>query len=240
MRTSASSTAWTRPSASPTRSSSCRPWPAAAHSPRRPGNFAAVAPPMLRPLQLGEILDAGIKVVTRNWKPLIVTLLLVVTPVQILSVLVLASVDDTETAFQILPDSSRTATTPSARCVVGLGLGVLMSLIAFLFAFTALFKGVSDAWLGVRPEVRRSLRFGARRAPSVGLLFAVWIVPMIVFTALCGLPALWLGTVWSLSIPALLFERTGPMNALGRSFNLIAGRFWESLLIVLVCVFLTE
>src|SRR3954454_12405055 len=135
---------------------------------------------MLRPPQLGEILDAGIKVVTRNWKPLIVTLLLVGTPVQILSVLVLASVDDTETAFQILPDSSQTTATPSARYLVGLGVGGLLSLIAFLFAFTALFKGVSDAWLGVRPETGRSLRFGASRAPSVLGLFAIWIVPMIV------------------------------------------------------------
>ena len=49
---------------------------------------------------------------------------------------------------------------------------------------------------------------------------------MIVFSAACGLPALWLGTVWCLSIPALLFERIGPLQALGRSYGLIQRRFW--------------
>jgi hypothetical protein len=195
---------------------------------------------MLRPLALGEILDAGIKVVSRNWKPLVISLLIVTTPVQIISVFVLASVDDSQNTFQIIPDTSQPAETPGADFFVAAGVTALLSMIALLLAYTALFKGVSDAWLGARPTIRRSLAYGVRRAPAMLALFLLWIVPMAVFVLPCGIPALWLGTVWSLSIPALLFERTGPLKALGRSYRLIQGRFWASLLMVIVCVLLVQ
>src|SRR3954471_17854029 len=106
---------------------------------------------MLRPLGVGEILDAGIKVVTRNWKPLILSLLIVTTTVQIASVLVLASVDDSDTTFQLIPDTSQPQQNPSADFFIAIGLSSLLTGVAFLLAFTALFKGVSDAWLGARP-----------------------------------------------------------------------------------------
>src|SRR4051794_10666941 len=195
---------------------------------------------MLRPLALGEILDAGIKVVTRNWKPLIISLLIFTTPVQILSVLVLASLDDSQTTFQIIPDTSRPAETPGADFFVAIGLTSLLSVIGLLLAYTAVFKGVCDAWLGLRPTVGRSVAYGVRRAPAMLALFVLWIVPMAVFSLPCGIPAIWLGTVWALSIPALLFERTGPLKALGRSYRLIQGRFWASLLMVIVCVLLVQ
>ena len=58
----------------------------------------------LRPLSVGEILDAGVKVVTRNWKPLLGSLLLVSTPVWALFILLAASIDST--AFQFGADGS--------------------------------------------------------------------------------------------------------------------------------------
>ena len=72
------------------------------------------------------------------------------------------------------------------------------------------------------------------------MLWLVWIFPMILFTLPCGIPVLWLGTVWSLAIPALLFERLGPIKALGRSFRLIGGRFWASLLLIIIVLALIE
>ena len=179
---------------------------------------------MLRPLGVGEILDAGIKVVTRNWKPLIIPLLIVTTPVQIVSAFVLASAGDSQTTFQIIPDTSQPAQAPEADFFIAAGIAGLLSLVAIMLAYAALFKGVSDAWLGVPPQIGRSLRFGLRRAPMLIVLFLIWIFPMALFTLACGLPALWLGTVWSLAIPALLFERVGPFKALGRSYGLIQGR----------------
>ncbi len=195
---------------------------------------------MLRPLGVGEILDAGIKVVTHNWKPLILSLLVVTAPIEILAVLTLASIGDSDTPTFNFSTTQSQQTTPDADYFIGIGIVGLLSGIGILLAYTALFKGVSDAWLGARPSIGRSLSFGLRRAPLVFVLWLVWIFPMIVFAIPCGIGSLWLGTVWSLAIPALLFERLGPIKALGRSFRLISGRFWATLLLIIIVLALIE
>lgn len=52
---------------------------------------APVAPPQLRPLGLGEILDVSIKICVRHWRTLIKIVLVVTVPVQLLSLVVLVS-----------------------------------------------------------------------------------------------------------------------------------------------------
>jgi hypothetical protein len=193
--------------------------------------LAAVATSTLRPLTVGEILDAGVVVVTRHWKPLLGSLLLVSAPIWAIFILLIASIDASIFEF----GAGETATEdPTGNAIAGLGLITLLLLAVFLVSFIAVFTGVCDAWVGANPRMARSLRFGARRAFWVLLLTIVWAVPMTVFIFACGIPAFWLGTVWCLSIPAMLFERLGPFRALGRSFSLIRGRFWEALVVVLV------
>jgi hypothetical protein len=196
-----------------------------------------VATSSLRPLSVGEILDAGIKVVTRHWKPLIGAQMLISAPIFIVFVLLLASIDST--SFELVPDDTASSSDPSAAVLVGFFLSILLLLLAFVASFTALFKGVCDAWLGIEPELGRSFKYGLRHGPMVLLLTIIWYIPVILFSCALCVPGLWLITVWSLSIPALLFERKGPFKALGRSYRLIHGRFWQSLLLVLVCVVFT-
>jgi hypothetical protein len=195
-----------------------------------------VATSSLRPLNVGEILDAGIKVVTRHWKPLIGAQVLISAPVFVVFVLLFASIEPS--SFELVPETSDTTTTadPSAEAIVALILSLVLLVLAFVASFTALFKGVCDAWLGIEPRLGRSLKYGLRHSPKVLLLTVVWYIPVVAFSCLLCVPGIWLMTVWSLSIPALLFERVGPFKSLGRSFGLVKGRFWQSLLLVLVCV----
>jgi hypothetical protein len=51
----------------------------------------AAAPPQLRPLALGEILDVAIEVVRRNWRTLCVLVLIVALPIAIANFLVTTS-----------------------------------------------------------------------------------------------------------------------------------------------------
>jgi hypothetical protein len=97
----------------------------------------------------------------------------------------------------------------------------------------ACFKIVCDAWLGATPDIGRSLRFGLRRAWPAFLLTLVWTV-CVFGAALLIIPGIWLCVVWSLSLPALLFEGAGPIQALRRSFALVKGRWWATFLLVLV------
>jgi hypothetical protein len=195
-----------------------------------------VATSSLRPLSIGEILDAGIKVVVRHWKPLMGCIVGLTAPVWILYVLVIASVDSEflEADSQFSSSSSSTGGDASSTEIVGFGLSMLLLFVTFLIAFTACFKVVSDAWLGSQPSIGRSLRFGLRRSPMVALLALISGIVIVIGLILCFLPGIYLSVLWCLAFPALLFERTGPFKAMGRSGSLIKGRWWASLLLVVV------
>ena len=76
--------------------------------------------PALRPLSVGEILDAGIKVVIRHWKPFVACIAGLVFPAWILFILLIASLDSE--AFEFEPETSTTTVdTPEAAFFVGLG-----------------------------------------------------------------------------------------------------------------------
>ena len=189
----------------------------------------------LRPLSVGEILDAGIKVFTRHWKPLASIVAIVTGPVYVVYVLLLASIDDELLDFSTTFSTSGTNDTDaSTTVIVGFALSYLLLFITILLAFVACFKAVSDAWLGSTPSISRSLRFALRRSFSAGVTGVVaGVVVMLGFIA-CLLPGIWIAVAWCLCLPALLFERIGPLKALGRSFSLIKHRWWASFVLVLV------
>lgn len=198
-----------------------------------------MATPSLRPLSVGEILDAGIKVCTRHWKALALCVLIPVLPLAILQVLILTSVDSE--ALELLPEGE-TATVDDFSTDVWVTLIVTygFSLIMFVAVNTVCFKAVADAWLGAKPTPGRSIRFGLKSAPRIILLSLVWFPVMLLAMIPCGIPAVWLGTVWSLSLAAVMFERAGAFKALGRSYGLIQNRFWATLLLILVSFLLVS
>jgi hypothetical protein len=190
----------------------------------------------LRPLSVGEILDAGIKVFTRHWKPLAGLVAAVTAPVYVVYVLLLASIDDELLDFSTsFSTSSQTSDTNTDTTVlVGFGLSYLLLFITILLAFVACFKAVSDAWLGSVPSVSRSLRFAVRHAFKTAVLGLMAALVVGIGFALCLVPGIWIGVAWSLCFPALLFERIGPVHALKRSWSLTKNRWWATFLVVVV------
>ena len=87
---------------------------------------------------------------------------------------------------------------------------------------------MADAYLGSEPDWRRSLGFAVRRLPGlVGLALAGGLILVLAFVALI-VPGIWLAVAFSVSVPALLLERGGPVQALRRSFRLVRGRWWPT------------
>ncbi len=197
-----------------------------------------MATPTLRPLSLGEILDAGIKLNLRHWKPLMACVVGLALPMQIFSTLVLASLspdtltnggfnfDTTTSESQQLEDLRSLAI---AEGIIAIVYTVLMGL-----AVAACFKGISDAWLGTAPEAGRSLRFAARRLPRLVGLSIVYSFGILLGLIPCGVVAIWLGVAWALSVPILLLEGRGVFASLGRSYRLTRGRWWAIFGILLV------
>jgi hypothetical protein len=189
-----------------------------------------VASPTLRPLSIGEILDAGIKVVVRHWKVLAICVVGLVGPMNVIQVLLRASIDPN--AFETGDTTS--SSTDLGPAAIGLLGSAVLSGLAFLLAFTACFKAVSDGWLGATPEVGRSLRFGARRLGKVLVTWIVWIFALVLAFIALIVPWVYLSVAWCLTLPVLLFEGGGPFKAMGRSRSLVKGRWWPTLGLVIV------
>jgi hypothetical protein len=190
--------------------------------------------PTLRPLGVGEILDAGIKLYLRHWKPLMICVAGIVLPVQILSTLVMASIDSSSVDVGFGTGTSTSANNLSGGELAAFVAVGLVSILSALLATAACFKAIADAWLGTTPDAGRSLRFGARRLPALIWLSIVGGVFLVLAFLAFVIPSIWLFVSWSLAVPVLLFERVGAVAALRRSFRLVRHRWWPTLGVLLV------
>ncbi len=194
------------------------------------------ATPQLRPLRVGEVIDAAIKIYTRNAGQLFKTVLVVIVPFEILAAILLASavsgttVVDGKFLFQSQSDLD-------SYGVIALILTVLVLLITLL-ANAACFKAVSDTYLGEKPNWRESLGFAVKRlGPVLWLSIIAFVILAIAFVALF-VPFVYLFVAFSVALPVLLVERIGGFKALSRSFELTKGRWWATLGTIFVATIL--
>jgi hypothetical protein len=192
-------------------------------------------PVALRPLRVGEILDVAIKVYRANFKTLIKAVLVVIAPVQVLTVLLNAStraITDTTTSFGTTGFSGtgnvhRTGGQVAALVVAALAVTVL-GLVGGELASAASFRAVSEAYLGEEPEWRRSLRFAlSRLRPLLWLAFLHFLVLAVGFV-FCVIPGIYLYGSLAVATPALLLEDVRGSKALRRSRQLVKGRWWPT------------
>jgi hypothetical protein len=179
----------------------------------------------LRPLRVGEILDAGIKITTKRFWALAKLVAVVTIPIQVVSAFVsLSTLDedtiDTTTSSQI---GSEFWTQLAGNFVVS-----LLGLLATLVALAACTRIVAGAYFGEEADWMGSLRYAGRRLHSllwVGFLYGLMVT---IGTIGCFVPGIWLAVAYSLAIPALLIEDVRGWKALTRSFRLVRGRWWPT------------
>ena len=183
----------------------------------------------MRPRRVGEILDAAIKLYLGNARTLMGLAATVVIPTQILIAIVYLSTFDSGSdvpggTFNISLHP-QPVQDPAARAAASIVVA-LLGLIVGALVTAASVKAVSDAYLGRSPAIGPSLRLAARRLLAVLGCELVRVLGLIVAFILLIIPGIWLYGMWSVSVPALLVERIGPVTALGRSGKLVKGRWW--------------
>ena len=192
-------------------------------------------PVALRPLRVGEILDVAIKVYRANFKTLIKAVLVVIAPVQVLTVLLNAStraLTDTTTSFGSTGfsgtgDVHLNGGQVAALIVAFLAVTVL-GLVAGELASAASFRAVSEAYLGEQADWRRSLRFAVSRLRSLVWLAFLHFLVLGVGFVLCIVPGVYLYGALAVATPALLLEDVRGTRALRRSRELVRGRWWPT------------
>ena len=199
----------------------------------------------LRPLRVGEILDAAIKLYVRNARVLMGAAATVTVPLQLLTAIVLLSVynsgQDIPTGF-----SGLGSTVPQADAAARAGASAIVAVIALIataLVTAACVKAISDAYLDQPASIEGTLRFALRRlAPLLGMEVLLALGLGIGFVLLV-IPGIWLYARWGVATPALVIERRNPFRALGRSSRLVKGRWWPTagvLLLANLMVFLVS
>ncbi len=189
----------------------------------------------LRPLQVGEILDAGIKVYVRNARTLIGLTAAVVVPFQTLSAVILLST--VSNGDEIPRGSFGSIGTHTSAHSVSLGANAVLAITGLLvtaLTTAACVKAVSDAYLDHPTGVGISLRFAWRRLLSVLWLEILTFVLLALAFVAFVIPGIWLYAAWSVATPVLLVEGTGAWPALARSFRLVQRRWWATAGVLIV------
>jgi hypothetical protein len=197
--------------------------------------------PALRPLGIGEILDVGIKIYWRNAWTLFRIVLFVVLPTQIVvNVIQISSLPagvDNAPGGPFGPSFSSNQTisrSDGITLAVGYGVALILNALAGKLAQAGCFRAVADAYLGEEVNWRSSLRYALRRLPAVvGLSLLSTIIIGIGFV-LCVIPGIYLWGAFYVAVPVLLVEGVGPRRALGRSRQLVRGRWWGTIGVAIV------
>jgi hypothetical protein len=191
---------------------------------------AQASAPQLRPLGIGEILDVGIKIYSRNALTLFKIVVFVVLPAQILVNIAEISALPSGAEVSSFGGSITTEGTPTRDdavvALVGFIAAFLIQFIAARFAQAACFRAVADAYLGEEVGWRSSLRFALRRLPAIVGLAVLSGLLVGLGTLLCVIPGIYLYVAFTVAVPVLLVEGAGPSRALGRSRELVRGRWW--------------
>jgi hypothetical protein len=195
------------------------------------GLTGGVAPKQLRPLGIGEVLDAAIKLYRANARSLWTIVLLVIVPVAIIDELaVYASIP----SLHYVHDG--TLYVQGGLGAFGLIVEVVLGLLGLLVLNGAVAICLVDAYIGNPIDWRTSLRAAVGRlGPLVWLAILYGVLIVIGFVALV-LPGIYLVTIWCVAVPALMFEGLGGFKALGRSFDLTRGRWWATFATLLAAI----
>ena len=189
--------------------------------------------PQLRPLSVGEILDAGFRLVRHRFGTLVGCVLVPIVPLYILGTIIVGSTDPTAFDVNAPVDNSGAA-------VTGRIIDQLLSSVAAALAVAACFKAISAAYLGERAGMGESLRYAAGR--FVPLIVAYIVVLLILIPGFIALiiPGIWLAVKLSMTFPAVVCEKAGPFRAIGRSWALTKDNWWRvfgALLVVFILLF---
>ena len=189
----------------------------------------------LRPLGVGELIDASIRIYRSRWKTLMAAVAIPILPVLVFSSLV---------NWSSRPDTSIDPSTGQMRATGGqIGIFLVASLVSVVasvigtsIATAACFRSISGAYVGDDADWRESLRFGFRRLGSVVGVSLLHGLALVAGILVFCLGVLWPLAVFSVAVPVLLMEGLSAPAAMGRSRRLVHGMGWRVLGVVLLGV----
>jgi hypothetical protein len=144
-------------------------------------------------------------------------------PLSIIGTILQASTNDA--AFDV---NATTTTSSDGSVIAGSLIAGLLQGIAVALAVAACFRVISSAYLGEEAAAGPSLRYGlSRLLPLIVAYIALSICVGIGFVLLI-VPGVFLAVKWCVTFAAIVSERAGPFQGMGRSWSLTQGHWWRT------------
>jgi hypothetical protein len=181
----------------------------------------------LRPLSVGETLDAAIKVYAGNAVKLWEAVAIVVIPLEIIQLIIRRA---TLPSGVFVHDGQLYTTTlnGSTGGLLPVLLVALIGVLAQLLSTGAVFKLVLDSYLGGTPDLSESYAFAKTKVFSllwlsilIGVFVAIGFVLLII-------PGIYILVATSVAIPVLMLEGITGFQAIRRSAALVSHRWWAT------------
>jgi hypothetical protein len=179
--------------------------------------------PQLRPLSIGEVLDAGFRLLRARFGTLVMCVLVPMVPLSIIATILTASTD--ESAFDV---NATTTTSSDGSAIAGALISTLLQGAAAALAVAACFRVISSAYLGEEATAGPSLRYGLSRLLALMVAYIVLSIALGISFVLFIIPGIFLSVKWSVTFAAIVSERAGPFSSIGRSWVLTRGHWWRT------------
>jgi hypothetical protein len=176
--------------------------------------------PQLRPLSVGEMLDAGFRLFRHRFGTLVACVVVPIVPLTILGTIVIASTDPN--AYDVNAPATETGTS-----FAGFAISLILQSAGAALAVAACFKAISAAYLGERANWSDSLGYAFRRFIPLIITYILVLLISIPGFFLLILPGIWLSVKLCMAFPSVIFERANPFRAIGRSWKLTRDNWWR-------------
>jgi hypothetical protein len=177
-----------------------------------------------RPMGIGEILSTAFQLYQRHWRTLLAIAAVVVVPFTLLQYLL---GDQVRTRGEETANGVVIETATWAVGIAGL-VTALAGLLMFLVLTGAITRAVAAEVAGEDPSLEQSYRFGFHRLGSVLLVSILVGLATIGGLILFIIPGIYIGVRLAVSIEALVVEGRRGTQAMGRSWELVGGRWWHA------------
>jgi len=192
--------------------------------------MSAPVPLRLRPLEIGDVLDETFRMYRRHF--------FLLAGVSVAFSIPLAAVAGygffafyTDLINQTTSDNPPDFST-FAPSLTALGLGMLINLVLLPLLYGAVSFAVCESSLGRPVTLWGALRGALRRYLQVA---AFLLLIFLMGIAFCLFPLwIWILVGWVAVLPIMFIENTGLVAAMGRSWQLVQGRWWRTFFILLL------
>ena len=187
----------------------------------------------LQPLRFSQLFDVTVNATVRRFWALAGLVLLAAVPIRAVEVVILTATISNPEDITSRSAFSQTGAPTNGAIGVNLTVSLLGGLVTVIGAALC-FKVAAASYAGARADWRSSLAFAAPRLATVVWAAVLGGLGVLLGFAALIVPGVWLLVSWAVFVPALLFEGLGPARTLGRSLELVRGRWWSTLGALLV------